>query len=54
MTRNSSQGETGTRDAPTDGGEAAGTDAEGQGSADRPEARVEGPEVGCEVSTGRP
>jgi len=42
---NSSQRETGARDTGTNGGETTGADTEAQGDADRPETRVESPEV---------
>jgi len=50
--KNLLQRETGARDTRTDGGEAAGTNAEIQRDAYRSETRVEGSEIGREVCTG--
>jgi len=49
---NSSQRETGARDTGANGGKATGAAAEGQRDVDRPETRVEGPEIGGEVRIG--
>jgi len=46
------QRETGARDTGTDGGEAAGTNAEIQRDSYRSETRMEGSEIGREVCTG--
>jgi hypothetical protein len=49
---NSSQRETGARDTGANGGKTTGAAAEGQRNIDRPETRVEGPEIGREVCIG--
>lgn len=49
---NSSQRETGARDTGANGGETAGAAAEGPRDVDRPETRVEGPQIGREVRIG--